>query len=219
MDFNETKIEEEWSPKALVECYKLQIIGGYCIFLFIAGIIANPTIIWIILKNKKLINPVNILVVALAILNTIGVLIELPLVTISAFMCRFTFGKFGCYSEAFVMFFIGSATIYILTFISSIRYFNIKNPLNSSEAKKNEVAIKAIILSCVIGLFWALMPIIGWSEYSLEGVLISCSIEWNKQTPGVVSFIISFAIFAYLIPLCILIYTNLRIFFIVSVNM
>jgi hypothetical protein len=212
---NETLIEENWSPKPLVECYKLQVIGGYCTILFIVGIIANPTIIWIILRNKELVNPVNILIVALSILNTIGVLVELPLVTISAFMCRFKFGKLGCYWEAFLMFFIGCSTIFILTSISCMRFYIIKIPHNSSLRVINRILMKLILISCVLGLVFSLMPILGWSEYSLEGAMISCSIEWNKRTPSVLSFIFTFAFFVYLIPLCTLIYTNLKIFFIV----
>jgi hypothetical protein len=209
---NETLIEENWSPKPLVECYKLQVIGGYCTILFIVGIIANPTIIWIILRNKELVNPVNILIVALSILNTIGVLVELPLVTISAFMCRFKFGKLGCYWEAFLMFFIGCSTIFILTSISCMRFYIIKIPHNSSLRVINRILMKLILISCVLGLVFSLMPILGWSEYSLEGAMISCSIEWNKRTPSVLSFIFTFAFFVYLIPLCILIYTNLKIY-------
>ena len=32
-----------------------------------------------------------------------------------------------------------------------------------------------------MGIFWAIIPLFGWSEYSLEGALISCSVEWNKK--------------------------------------
>ena len=73
------------------------------------------------------------------------------------------------------------------------------------------MAVKAIVLAFLIGLFWSTMPLLGWSEYSLEGAMISCSIEWNKQTPSVLSYNISISIFVYFIPLFLLIYTNLKI--------
>ena len=120
MEKNATN-DELFNPNVVVECYKLKSIGVYSSVLFIIGLISNPTLIGIILRNRDLWNEINILLAVLALLNLIGVLIELPLVTISAFMCRFTFGKFGCYWEAFVMFFIGSSTIYILSLISFIR--------------------------------------------------------------------------------------------------
>lgn len=212
---NFTTIYDEWSPQVLVECSSLRYIGLYCTILFILGVIANPLLIWIILRNNDLINSTNLLIVTLAILNTIGILIELPLVSASAFLCKFTFGKFGCYWESFFMFFIGCSTIYILTFISCVRYYNIAKPRIEAGRKINKVSIIGIVSCCLLALIWALMPIIGWSEYSLEGAMISCSIEWKKRTPSVISFNIMLAIFVYIIPLVILIYTNANIFRIV----
>ena len=104
MSFNSSQADDDWiPPKVLVECYKLVPIGIYCVLLYIVGIISNPTLICIILRNKELMNPVNLLILALASLNLVGILIELPLVATSSFVCKFTFGRYGCYWEAFVM--------------------------------------------------------------------------------------------------------------------
>ena len=213
MNKTSTIIYDEWSPKVLAECYELKILGVYCILIFTAGIIVNPTLIWIILKNKKLINPVNLVILSLTILNTIGLFAELPLVTASAIMCNFSFGKVGCYLEAFLMFFIGTSTIYMFTFISCVRYIHVKDL--QIQKKNYSFVIKGILICCSAALAWALMPIFGWSEYSLEGAMISCSIEWNKRTVGVTSFIITFAFLIFLIPLGILIYTSTKIMCIV----
>jgi hypothetical protein len=97
---------------------------------------------------------------------------------------------------------------YLLNFYS--RYYSISKPISAKEIDYN-IAVKSIILAILIGLFWSSMPLIGWSEYSLEGAMISCSIEWNKQTPSVLSYNISISIFVYFIPLFILVYTNLKI--------
>jgi hypothetical protein len=65
-----------------------------------------------------------------------------------------------------------------------------------------------ILISVVIGLFWALGPLFGWSEYSLEGAMISCSVEWNKRTLLVMSYNTSIAVFVYFFPLISIILTN-----------
>ncbi len=62
----------------------------------------------------------------------------------------------------------------------------------------------------------AVMPLIGWSEYSLEGAMISCSVEWNKRTPSIISYNITIFIFVYIFPLFLFIFTNTRILAIVS---
>lgn len=205
-------------PIVPVECYKLVPIGIYCIMLFCVGIVANPTLICIILRNQELMNPVNLLIIALASLNLIGILIELPLVATSSFVCKFTFGRYGCNWEAFVMYFIGCSSIYILVFISYIRYSQIRNPINDDRGPKYGLAIKGIVASCLNGMFWALMPLFGWSEYAPEGAMISCCIEWNKRTYSVISYNIAITLFVYLIPLALLIFTNLRIFSIVRTS-
>ena len=62
------------------------------------------------------------------------------------------------------------------------------------------------------------MPFFGWSEYSLEGVMISCSVEWNKKTLSVMSYNITITVFVYLLPLATLIYTNTTIVTTVSLK-
>lgn len=118
---NTTDISKFVYKEALIECHKLIPIGAYTIILFVVGIIANPYLIFIILTNKELLNPLNLLKISTAILNLIGVLLELPMVSVSAFMCRFPFGKNGCSFEAFVMYFVGCSNVYILMFISCFR--------------------------------------------------------------------------------------------------
>ena len=72
--------------------------------------------------------------------------------------------------------------------------------------KNYGIAIKAVIAAFLLGLFWASMPLLGWSEYSLEGAMISCSIEWNKKTVSVMTYNMCMAIFVYLIPLFLLVF-------------
>ena len=69
-----------------------------------------------------------------------------------------------------------------------------------------------------MGLFWACLPFFGWSEYSLEGALISCSVEWNKRTVSVISYNICITIFVFFIPVILLISTNTKILLIVRIS-
>ena len=77
------------NPNVSVECYKLVPIATYCIILFIVALTTNLTLIWVLLKNKVLLHNANILILALSVLNTIGTVLELPLVSISAIRCKY----------------------------------------------------------------------------------------------------------------------------------
>ncbi len=50
------------------------------------------------------------------------------------------------------------------------------------------------------------------NDYTLEGVLTSCSIRWQDRTLNVVSYNIGMFIFAYILPLVIIIYCNIKIY-------
>lgn len=66
------------------------------------------------------------------------------------------------------------------------------------------------------GLVCAGAPFIGWSYYSMEGALTSCSVDWADRSFNVVSYNIFIFIISYFIPVAIIIYTNLKLLFIVS---
>ena len=71
-----------------IECYNLKIIAGYLLLLFLLGVAFNSILIVVFIRNKSLITPINLFVVALVVLNLIGCLTEIPVVMISNFNCR-----------------------------------------------------------------------------------------------------------------------------------
>ena len=74
--------------KTIVECYKLKYIGIYSLCLFIASVSINTTHFCILIKNKQLLQPVNLIVFSLTVVNLIGTLFEIPLVTLNALNCK-----------------------------------------------------------------------------------------------------------------------------------
>lgn len=119
-----------------------------------------------------------------------------------------------CTVSGFVMYFIGCSSIYLLTAISFERWYVIVEPF-----KQRHFTIKTtlvIILSCCLfSLIWCVAPLLGWSHYSLELSLVTCSVEWHDKSWNVVSYNIFIFGFVYLIPLIILIYTNIKLIIIV----
>ena len=87
---NKSNSSDLYGPDPLLTCSELKNIGIYVVILFIISVISNITLIYILIKNKKhLLNEVNIQIFALSILSLIGTLIELPMVGIAAFACRY----------------------------------------------------------------------------------------------------------------------------------
>ena len=62
----------------------------------------------------------------------------------------------------------------------------------------------------LLSLFWAFMPFLGWSHYSIEGARISCSVQWREKSLNVISYNICIFIFVYIVPFGVIIFTNYK---------
>ena len=89
-DSKENKSENCFLQESTVDCFLFNSVGIYCILLFIVSLLSNLKLIWILIKNKKeMLHQINILILVLALLSLIGTLLGLPLITITAFACKF----------------------------------------------------------------------------------------------------------------------------------
>ena len=70
-------------------------------------------------------------------------------------------------------------------------------------------------ISAFIALICAGAPLVGWSYYSLEGALTSCSVEWAERSFSVISYNIFIFILTFVLPTLVISITNLKMIFIV----
>jgi hypothetical protein len=106
--------------------------------------------------------------------------------------------------------------VFLMTAISYVRYDILKNRENEKSIS-NKIIIKSVIISLVLSLFWSGAPILGWSYYSLESGLVSCSVEYNEKSLNVISYNIGMFIFVFILPFGITTYTNIKSFLIVII--
>ena len=71
-----------------IECYQLNIVSLFCVILFICSLSFNSILLWLFFKSKELRTPLNVIMIALTILNLIGTINELPLVIATTYACR-----------------------------------------------------------------------------------------------------------------------------------
>lgn len=71
-----------------VPCYKLRIVGAFCVILFIAGVFFNGALLIAFIKHKKLRTLINYYIIALTVLNFIGCLFTFPFTMISNLNCK-----------------------------------------------------------------------------------------------------------------------------------
>lgn len=98
--------------------------------------------------------------------------------------------------------------VFLMTAISYIRYDILKNQRNEKKIK-NKITY-SVVVSFVLSLFWSAAPIFGWSYYSMEDGLVSCSVEYNEKSLNVITYNFGMFIFVFILPFGITIYANLR---------
>lgn len=112
------------------------------------------------------------------------------------------------------MYTVGTSGIYLMAAISFERFIIIYRPMSIKGITFKSCYIMSGV--CIfLGAFWAAMPVFGWSYYSLEGALTSCSIEWYERSFNVMSYNITIFIWTFLLPLVVIVFCNLKLVFIV----
>jgi hypothetical protein len=188
----------------------LNLLGSYLLLSMILGIVFNTLLLYIFKKYKDLQTPINTFIIAMTVLNLLGTIFELPWIIHSCFSHKWTSGKFGCDLSSTIMFFIGCTSAYLMAAISFERFYIMYKPLNIRNISY-KLAYIIILLCCLFGLFWSIMPLLGWSYYTMEDGLVSCAVEFKGSNWNIRSFIISIFIFVYCIPFSIIIFSSLYI--------
>lgn len=94
------------------------------------------------------------------------------------------------------------------------RYHILKNPFGVSKVKLQTTYL-SILICVLLALLWSVLPLFGWSYYSLEGALTSCSVEWKDRSINVISYNVTVFLFVYFIPLLAIIRINFKLIFMI----
>jgi hypothetical protein len=128
---------------------------------------------------------------------------------------RWIWSNIGCVFCGFIIYFVGCMQVYLMAAISYIRY-DVLNKQKNEKSISHKQILHSVLISLVMSLFWSLIPLFGWSYYSLEDGLVSCSVEYNEKSINVISYNIGMFVFVFIVPFMIVIVANFRIIFIVS---
>ena len=94
------------------------------------------------------------------------------------------------------------------------RYYAINKPLYTQRLTANK-KIVSIVVCLLLGLIWPVLPLFGWSYYTLEGGLTSCTVEWSERSFNVISYNVVIWVGGFFVPLIIIVYTNSKVIFLI----
>ncbi|XP_033731841.1 rhodopsin-like [Pecten maximus] len=173
-------------------------------------------------------SPSNILILNLSIADFMVSLATLPAVGIGSLAQEWVFGGTGnqnslltyifepqiihVYFCCMVYGFLGAGTsivsIMTLTLIGIERCAVIAFSRKMTQRK----LVALIIFTWLYGIFWAIMPLVGWGRYIIEGSQTSCTFDFLSQDKSTKSFVVSLQVCVFHIPVCLLFFSYISIF-------
>lgn len=111
--------------------------------------------------------------------------------------------------------FLGLVSLCTLTLLAYERYNIVCKPRASLKLTLRR-AVFGLLFVWIFCLFWAVVPLFGWSSYGPEGVQTSCSLAWEKRSWNNYSYLILYTLFCFIFPVAVIIYCYSKV--LISMN-
>ncbi|XP_024084814.1 rhodopsin, GQ-coupled-like [Cimex lectularius] len=154
---------------------------------------------------RRLQSPFSCLIINLAI-GDLGTSCLHIMVVVSSFKGKWAFGSTGCVFYAFGVGFFGMMSIFTLAAISVERYLVITSRPLSSWKLTRRGARKICFFSWIYCTSLVTPPLFGWSRYTLEGLLTSCSWDYTTKTVSNTVYYLYLLGFGFIVPVAVITY-------------
>ena len=194
----------------------LGIISG---LINISSLIINIIAIinlWRIDRRTKL--PINSIFMCLCIDNILQCVASQIFVTTSCFMKRWIWSDHFCTFYAMWTYWLAVTAIFMKMMLAWQHYSTVKSKTVNRITYTFLNKIKPVSICAVTALAWCSLPLFGWSSFGLEGIPISCSLNWHVNNLIHRSYNISTIVVAFLVPLIFIVTTYTRLFLFIKQN-
>ncbi|XP_041957042.1 opsin 4xb [Alosa sapidissima] len=189
------------------------IVAFFIVVIGTLGMTGNALVIFAFYSNKKLRSLPNYFIVNLAVSDFLMAFTQAPIFFINSLNTKWVFGETGCKVYAFCGALFGITSMINLLAISIDRYLVITNPLQAMQWNSKRRTTLAIVLVWLYSLGWSLAPLVGWSSYIPEGLMTTCTWDYTTFSVGNRSYTMMLCCFVFFIPLGVILYCYLFMFF------
>ncbi|OQR72254.1 visual pigment receptor peropsin-like [Tropilaelaps mercedesae] len=193
------------------------LLGIYLTVTGIAGLIANFLVLGMFFRTPGRLSPSSMVLLNLTVSDICILLLGFPTHTAANFAGRWLYGDLGCVLYGFFGFLFGTAHIGTLSVLSYEQYRTISEmkpdavPTQKYLDRLHRRYVIYVTLIWVFAIFWALLPVIGWSRYYYEPYGTACTIDWQRNDAKFKSYIIAYFFGGYVFPFGLMIYSYAKI--------
>ncbi|XP_054019301.1 melanopsin [Dryobates pubescens] len=198
--------------KAEIPDYVLYTVGTCVLVIGSIGMIGNLLVLYAFYSNKKLRTPQNYFIMNLAVSDFLMSASQAPMCFVNSLHRKWILGDIGCKAYAFCGALFGITSMMTLLAIALDRYLVITNPLRSIRWSSKKRTLQLIALVWLYSLGWSVAPLLGWSSYVPEGLMISCTWDYVTYSPANRSYTMILCCCVFFIPLIIIFHCYLFMF-------
>ncbi|XP_064645724.1 allatostatin-A receptor-like [Lineus longissimus] len=191
----------------LATIFKFEHLAAYIVppffgIIIIIGIVGNSLVIYVVASNKSMRNVTNILITGLALADLCFLITCISMRTIPYFTLNWPLGDAMCKIVQFLTFALAYISIYILVWMSIIRYLAISCPLASINFRTNRNAYIVLAVTALV-IFGANVPVLGifhvelYHGYGDERLVCISNVCTNDER----NILAVFFVIGYLVPL------------------
>uniref|UniRef100_H2RYT0 Rhodopsin n=1 Tax=Takifugu rubripes TaxID=31033 RepID=H2RYT0_TAKRU len=166
----------EYSQYYLADSFVFKILGLYMFFLICTGFPINFLTLLVTAQNKKLRQPLNFILVNLAVAGLIMVCFGFTVTIYSCMMGYFALGRFMATLG-------GQVALWSLVVLAIERYIVVCKPMGSFKFTATHASVGCAFTWIMAGSC-AVPPLVGWSRYIPEGIQVSCGPDYYTLAPG-----------------------------------
>ncbi|NWY73318.1 OPN4 protein, partial [Erithacus rubecula] len=198
--------------KAEIPSHVLYAVGTCVLIIGSIGIIGNLLVLYAFYSNKKLRTPQNYFIMNLAVSDFLMSASQAPMCFVNSLHREWILGDIGCNLYAFCGALFGITSMMTLLAISVDRYLVITKPLQSIQWTSKRRTMQVIAAVWLYSLGWSVAPLLGWSSYVPEGLMISCTWDYVTYSPANRSYTMILCCCVFFIPLIIIFLCYLSMF-------
>ncbi|KAJ3602880.1 hypothetical protein NHX12_030625 [Muraenolepis orangiensis] len=173
----------EYQQYYLADPIMFKMLALYMFFLIVTGFPINALTLFVTFQNKKLRQPLNFILVNLAVAGLIMVIFGFTIATTSSLYGYFVFGPMGCAIEGFMATLGGEVALWSLVVLAVERYIVVCKPMGSFKFSSTHAGA-GVAFSWVMAASCAVPPLVGWSRYLPEGMQCSCGPDYYTLAEG-----------------------------------
>ncbi|XP_007053085.2 vertebrate ancient opsin [Chelonia mydas] len=190
-------------PLEIIQPWNFQLLAALMFLVTSLSLSENFAVILVTFKFKQLRQPVNYVIVNLAIADFLVSLIGGTISFFTNIKGYFYMGHWACVLEGFAITFFGIVGLWSLALLAFERYIVICRPLGNMRLRGKHAAL-GIIFVWIFSFIWTIPPTMGWSSYTTSKIGTTCEPNWYSGAYNDHTYIITFFTTCFILPLLVI---------------